>query len=213
MTYKEWESELLGYLKNLSEKEKNEAIEYYREMYGDKTDAGMSTENILKNFGTPRLAAARILMESANDSENKEEPEKTTENKLPKVKNELSNLAQRAKKSVKGISVSKCVGWFFITVLVLIPIFAVVLSVIASLFAVTVAGGACALAGALVAIASPFAFIFGYTGTAVLSLLSTSLCTAGVGALLFAAFLPITKYTVFACIKITKYTFKRRGEK
>jgi len=47
----------------------------------------------------------------------------------------------------------------------------------------------------------------------VLSLLGTGLCTSGVGALLFAAFMPITKYSVFACIKIAKHAFKRREEK
>jgi uncharacterized membrane protein len=213
MTYKEWESELLSFLQNLPKKEKNQAVEYYREMYGDKIDAGMSNEDILKNFGSPRLVAARILMESATENESKETTEKITEAKVQKAKNELSNLAQKAKKSAKGFSVSKCVGWFFITLLVLIPLFAVVISLIASLSAVTVAAGACALAGALASIASPFAFIFGHTGTGVLSLLGTSLCTAGVGALLFAAFLPITKYTVLVCIKITKYALKRRESK
>lgn len=70
MTYKEWESELLGYLKSLPEKEKVEVVNYYREIYSDRSDAGMKNKDILAEFGEPMLCAAKILKESSGDVPN-----------------------------------------------------------------------------------------------------------------------------------------------
>ena len=50
MTYKEWEKKLSKYLKPLAQEERLSAVEYYREMYGDKLESGIPTEEILKDF-------------------------------------------------------------------------------------------------------------------------------------------------------------------
>ena len=42
MTYKDWEKRLKRFLKPLLADEKEAALGYYKEMYNDKTDAGLS---------------------------------------------------------------------------------------------------------------------------------------------------------------------------
>ena len=64
MTYNEWERELLRYLKGLPKKERDEVADYYREMHGDKFDAGMTDEQIIKKFGEPKLVTSSPLIPS-----------------------------------------------------------------------------------------------------------------------------------------------------
>ena len=66
MNKKEWERALLKNLKSLSRQERKEVLEYYREMYGDKLDAGFSEQEILREFGSPKDCAKKILMENGN---------------------------------------------------------------------------------------------------------------------------------------------------
>ena len=64
MNKREWERRFLKGLKPLAGKERNEALEYYREIYGDKIDAGFSEEEILREFGKPEDCARKILEEN-----------------------------------------------------------------------------------------------------------------------------------------------------
>ena len=53
MTYESWEKELVERLDILPKNEKEEIISYYREIYGDKLDAGESESKIVSAFGEP----------------------------------------------------------------------------------------------------------------------------------------------------------------
>ena len=213
MTYIEWEGELLKCLKSLPESESNEIISYYREMYGDRRDAGLSDDEIVKNFGEPMLCAAKILMESASESEIGETKEEEIPKKCPKSEPQDKSVSQKSSKHCfKNVSFAKIVGWFFLAILIIIPAMSTAVSAISAVFAVAVTGGAMVVGGALSAIASPFAFFIDCSGLGVLALLGASLAVAGAGALLFTAFYYITKYSVISCIKIFKY-FVMRGNK
>ncbi|MBE6644264.1 MAG: DUF1700 domain-containing protein [Ruminococcaceae bacterium] len=217
MTYVEWEGELLKCLKNLPETEKHEIIDYYKEMYSDKRDAGLSDEEIIKNFGTPMSCAAKILMEHTAEDEKRED---TNEEKSEEAKVEITAKKSKTDKRndarsnyAASFSIAKIVGWFFLTVLFIIPFAAVIISAIAALGALTIAGIAAAVAGAIAVIASPFAFFFGYGGLGVLATAGAGVAAVGIGLIMFGVFYIITKYSVVSCIKIVKHLTERRSSK
>ena len=213
MTYNEWERELLRYLNGLPKKEREEVADYYREMHGDKFDAGMTDEQIIKKFGEPRLVASRILMESGAETEikdgNTEDSKSKDESKAVSAAPQYTGL----KEKLKNLSVAKIVGWFFLAILIVIPLMAVVISVIAAFASVTVTGGAMFIGGIIAAVASPFGFIIGYTGWGVLATAGNCLVMSGVGAMLFVSFYIITKYAIVTTYKIAKYIVMGRSAK
>ena len=221
MTYKLWEESLLKYLKNLSKEDKDEILSYYREMYSDKRDTGISESEIVASFGDPMLAAARILKESGEEAEGRsredhiEKPADKRnshgEDHFEESTAPVSNKAAREDgKNASGISASRIIGWIFITLLFTIPLFAVVLSVIASLAATTISGGAMLIGGIIGAVASPFLLFFGNTLSTVLLIFGGMLITAGVGALLLIVFYYITKYSVVSTYKIARHFVRRK---
>ena len=215
MTYRQWEESLLNYLKGLSDEEKKEIVSYYREIYSDKIDSGIRKEEIVKTFGDPMLAAARILKESADAAERDPETEKAVSvgEKESKIKTKaapvLNKNKEKARNAASSLTVSKIVGWFFITVLILIPLAGVVIGAIASLASVTLAGGAMLVGGIVAAVASPLLFIIGYEMSGVLFVFGAALITAGTGALLFVVFYYLTKYSIVSCTKLCKYAIRR----
>ena len=228
MTYKLWEETLLKYLKSLTSEERDEILGYYREIYNDKRDTGITEEDIIESFGDPMIAAAKILKEHSEDAESEdrtslkdapsEEAAQVPVDSEDKEKNDglcekclpvLKKVKDKVGNAVKGISVSKVVGWFFLTLLVLIPLAAIVVSIIASLAAVTVSGAAMMLGGALVAIAAPITLAFGYSFSAMLILLGAAILLAGLGAFIFITFYYITKYVTVSCVKVIKYFVRR----
>ena len=76
MTYEQWEAKLKELLADASEEEINEAVGYYKEIYSDKKDAGLSDEEILREFGTPEDCAGRISVydEPENNAKEAEMP-------------------------------------------------------------------------------------------------------------------------------------------
>ena len=190
MTYRKWEDALLSHLGNIPESERREACEYYREIFGDKYDAGIEENRILEEFGDPKICAERILSERDE-----------TETKEPKL--------AKAPRAKAKFSITKWVGIFFLTTLVVIPLACVIISVIAAFASVAIAAAALIIGGVVGALASPLAFILGYTGWGVLSAAGACLAAAGVGALLFPAFFIITKYSVISSLKLTKYAIRR----
>ena len=196
MTYKQWESELLKYLEDLPSKEKQEICEYYREIFGDKFDAGIEENQILQEFGNARICAERILSERADTTA-------SAETAAPAEK------VQKTSNQKKTFSISKWVGIFFLTTLVVIPLASAIVSVIAAFGSVAIMGAALIIGGVLGTLASPLAFILGYTGWGVLSAAGTCLAVAGAGALLLPIFYVITKYCIVSTVKLTKYAIRR----
>ena len=196
MTYQKWEEELLRHLGSLPESERREACEYYREIFGDKSDAGIEESKILEEFGAPHICAERIISERIDTDTKNEKKEESAATKAPQAKN-------------KSFSISKWVGIFFLTTLVVIPLASAIVSVIAAFGAVTVTAAALIIGGILGTLASPLAFILGYTGWGVLSAAGTCLAIAGAGAILLPVFYVITKYCIVSTVKLTKYAIRR----
>ena len=196
MTYKQWEAELLKYLDNIPECERRDACEYYREIFQDKFDAGIGEEKILEEFGSARTCAGRILCERADDLTSYEK----TQTPLP------SAVPAQEKRQ---ISISKWVGIFFLTTLVVIPFASAMISVIAAFGSVAITGAAMIISGVIGTLVSPFALILGYTGWGVVGAAGTCLAVAGVGMLILPIFYIITKYCIIASLKLAKYAIGR----
>lgn len=65
----EWFSSFEKSLKSLPESEKMKAIEYYKELYSDKNEAGMPEKDVILSFGAP-TDAAREILENYGQEEN-----------------------------------------------------------------------------------------------------------------------------------------------
>ncbi len=213
MTYVQWESEFEKCIGSLPKNEKDEIIGYYREIYADKREAGLSDEEIIKNFGEPMLAAAKILMENSTE----EKDSKGAEAAEPSAEANKSEAPAKFKiptPRFRGkITVASVVGWFFLIVLFAIPLAAVLISAFAALAALTASGLAIAVSGAALTVASPFAFFLGYTVPGVFATLGCALAMVGIGIILFEIFYVITKYFAFAFIRLFRYFLKRRKQK
>ena len=181
MTYKEWEKKLSKYLKPLAQEERLSAVEYYREMYGDKLESGIPTEEILKEFGSPQACAERILNE-----------------------NGLS-LPQKTESSVGW-----WVGMSFLTLILVLPLYASLFSIVISFGAVAFSGGASALAGGLYVVASPFLAIGGMRFWGVIAHMGMGFAALGVGLLLMIGFAYATKYVYKWTVKSLVFIYKRR---
>ena len=183
MTYKKWEKELLKVLKPLPKEERLAAIEYYKELYGDKLEGGITDEDIVKEFGTPSACAERILSE-----------------------NGLSLSANHANGNAIGWWIAIC----FLTPILILPIYATLFSIVLSLGAVTLSVGASSLAGALYVVYSPFLAIEGLRFFDVISHMGIGFVVAGVCLLLTIAFGYLTKYSFKWTIKSLTYIYHRR---
>ena len=65
MTRKQWEKQLKKHLSSLPKGEREKIVDYYREIYDDRADAGFAEEEILREFGSPAAAAQRLTDEAA----------------------------------------------------------------------------------------------------------------------------------------------------
>ena len=180
MNYKDWEKRLNRLLKPLPAEEKDAAIGYYKEMYNDKRDAGFSAEDILDEFGSPKCCAERILNENG----------------------------------FSAPSIGKLIGWwvaiFFFTLILILPIYASLFSIVISFGAVTIAGGAAALIGGIYVLCSPFFAIQGIDFFGVLAHMGIGLACAGVGVLLAFGFFFATKYLFKWTTKSLVFIYKKR---
>lgn len=67
MTFRNWLEELDKCLGSLPLAERQRAAEFYKELYSDEKEAGMSELEILSVFGSPAHAAAEILNNAAGE--------------------------------------------------------------------------------------------------------------------------------------------------
>lgn len=190
MTQKAWEKALLKQLNGLPRAEKNAAIEYYREIYGDKLDAGYSEKEILREFGSPEACAKRILSEETDE---------------PSERERIPAPVSRGNYSIAGI-----IGMFFLTVLLILPLASVALTLIASFAVVSLSGIAVTLAGVALTVGSPFLSLGGALFPSVIAGMGMGICAIGIGAVLFAAFFFATKYLALWSYKALKFIYIRR---
>ena len=189
MTFREWEKQFKKALKGISTQEKQTALEYYRELYGDKIDAGCSPEDAVAQFGNPVDCAQNIVAENA--PANKKDNRTTI---VPKQKNKVSTH-----------SVSIIIGMVFLTLLLVIPVFAVLLAVVASFGASAIACAVCVVASLLLVIIYPvYLAVYGAAWGAIVANIGMCLAATGVCIVLAIALFFATKYMVIWSIKLFK---------
>ena len=194
MTQKEWERSLLTYLRDLPRKERNAIIEYYREMYGDKLDAGMTNDEILREFGFPQDCADRILAESGKEL------------KHENIKNKADKTEHKTNRNADALY---SVGTAILSVLLVFPFCSAAVVLLISFAAVAISGIVVALAGIVVVIWSPFQLIGGLPIGGMIAYLGAGFLCSGIGILLSVGFFYLTKYTAKGCIKLLKILYRR----
>ncbi len=192
MSLKKWEKILVKNLTGISKRERQTVLEYYREIYGDKLEAGYTEEEILKEFGEPETCARKILSEE----------------------NGVAFDEPKMKTVQTGYSVGAIVGLACMTVLLVIPLYAVIVAVAATFASCVAAGVAFVIGGGAYTLVAPF--FYGINGAPVGGVIANVGCgiaMAGVGLLLFVGFYFATKYTVIFAIKLFKAIYCRRVER
>ncbi len=185
MTKKIWEKRLLSKLRPLQRAERKKILDYYREMYGDKAEAGFSEAEILAEFGSPEACAARILAE---------------ENIEPTLQ----------KGERRKLSPAEIVGMFFLSLILILPLALTAFALIVTFFALTVSGIAVAIAGGIYAIGAPLLSIGSLSAAGCFAHFGVGLTLCGVGCLLFVAFEPLGKYLAIGTGKALKFLYKGR---
>ena len=197
MTYKQWEKQLKKHLSSLSASERTDALEYYRELYGDKREAGETDEEIVSGFGAPEVCAKRILAET--DENNASYADSAD------YKGYANYAPKRKKRKFGNYSPAQIAGIVCLTVLILCPLAEIALAVVASFAAVSLAGGIVAVAGAVYV---PLSLSFGVGFGATVAHVGSGIAACGVGLVLLAAFFLAAKYTVIGCVKGVKFLYK-----
>lgn len=225
MTQKEWEKKLKRFLSPLPKAEQNQIVEYYREMYGDKRDAGLSEAEILAEFGDPQVCAGRMISENADTSErSKPASEPKTENAYhapvggeaqpvgnPYLQaNAAANETPARYVSASGYSVGEIVGIVFFTLLILLPLAIVAASVVITFGAICGAGVGIAIGGVAFTLSCPFHGLLGLGGAAIVANVGIGLAMIGAGLVLFVGFFYATKYTAIAVGAACKFIYQRR---
>ena len=199
MTWKEWELHLMEGLSTLSLEERAKIAEYYQEMYGDKLEAGIPEEEILKEFGDPKACAQKILLENGEEITPTQEVKKVepspTQPQVEKQNTPQVKEPQAVKETVIKIEPKKEERSIVSRVFSIIGF--IVLTLL-SVFAVLVLG----------AFALTFAYGLDVEGT--LANFGAGLAFIGVGILLSLLFAWLTKIVGLGCKKQLTSFFERR---
>ncbi len=185
MTQKNWEKQLARHLSALSKTERKQVIDYYREMYGDKREAGFSETEILAEFGSPEDCAAKIL---------------AGENAQPVLQ----------KRERRKLSPAEIVGMFFLSLILILPLALTAFALIVTFFAVSVSGVAVAIAGGVYAIGAPLLSIGSLSAAGCFAHLGIGIALCGVGCLLFIGFKFLGKHLAIGTGKALKFLYKGR---
>lgn len=198
MTFIQWKKELKKQLRPLPKNEVSAIIDYYDEMYTDKAEAGLCADEILAEFGTPIECAEKIRGENENGSDNSYTAVYTDEKKAPP--HPRSPLAVRI------------TAYTFLTLFIIIPFAAVLVSAIAAFGASTIACSALILIGPAAIIMGIFYLFTGGGIGASLALLGGGIAVIGICTALAICFYIITKYTAIASYKLLVYIYMgKRG--
>lgn len=209
MTQVEWEKIFLDNLAAIPEAERFKMAEYYREIYGDKLEAGQTPDEVLAEFGDPQECARRILQENESVTEvTQQESESLPE---PKMEREIAQV------EVKQPVAKKCgywtpatiVGMVFLTLLLIAPISSGAVAVIATLGAMVLVGGALVLAGCLYVVIAPFMSLTGASVWAIIANMGMGFALCGAGILVGIAFWFAVKYAVIGCWKALVWIYRR----
>ena len=191
MTYEQWEAKLKELLTGASEEEITEALGYYKEIYSDKKEAGLSDEEIVREFGAPEECAGRISYEA--DSEAGEACVAEKESSVSK-----GNL------KFKFPFATSVLGAVLFSIFVTIPLFSVLIGGISAFVAASIGGAAAALGGVGMVVLSFVQLFIGGGASPFFAMIGMGIASVGAGALCAISFFFITKYTVLFSYKLFK---------
>ena len=140
MTKKEWFEDFKGRLDRLPNKDCQEAINFYEELYQDKLDQGLDPKSIIEGFPLPEDAAKKILDEVKEENLENTPEIKTYKEKKVKEKKEKT---EKVKKEKRGKPMWLKIVSILIAFLIFIVLFSlsiVFICVFLSGFAVVVYG-------------------------------------------------------------------------
>lgn len=189
MKVKNWKKQLRKSLRLCGVKDISSAESFYNELIADKLDSGESEEQITAQLGDPRLAAERIAVEEGSNAyvQPSANPQKTT----------------------FKLNVGALIGYAFLLLCIVVPLFAAYLGVMAAVMAVALAGAACAFAGVLAAVVLLIAGFAFNSAIKNVVMISCVLCVAGVGLLLFVPFAKLSALMAKGAIGIAKYVVNK----
>lgn len=180
MTYRQWEKTFKKRLSRLPKEERERALGYYAELYGDKLDAGVSESEIVREFGDAKDAADKIIAEYSEST---------------------SVQGKTAEQRTAGDTAARAAAAVLLFLFVGLPLLAVI-------FCLAVAGAALFLSGFAVILAGVAYIVYFlvqlcmFGGAGYAAQIGIGLAAAGVGALLVPLFLYCTKWLFIACGKI-----------
>lgn len=180
MTYRQWEKTFKKRLSRLPKEERERALGYYAELYGDKLDAGVSESEIVREFGDAKDAADKIIAEYSEST---------------------SVQGKTAGQRTAGDTAARAAAAVLLFLFVGLPLLAVI-------FCLAVAGAALFLSGFAVILAGVAYIVYFFVqlcmfgGAGYAAQIGIGLAAAGVGALLVPLFLYCTKWLFIACGKI-----------
>ena len=188
MTYKEWESCLVEELKGLPTAECLKITDYYKEMYGDRLDAGMSEEAILAEFGSPKSCAEKILAENASEN-----------NEAQTSNAPASSPVLSKKQTAKGIILA-----VLFTLFAGAPLAVILAAIILSLGAVCVSGSVGILAGFVYI----FIALFNAMGAGIAAHVGMAIGAMGICGFLGLGSYFATKYSAIYSYKLMKSVYR-----
>ncbi len=191
MTYKAWERALRKELHVVSRIECERTLEYYREMKDEKQANGESEETIVAEFGSPRECARRVALANGVRLEDRAEEETPGVGEI-----------------VKRYSPAELVGLGFVTLILILPLFSVLFSVLVAFAAVTASGFGIAIGGVGFAIGAPIMGVA--SGIGLLAYVGAGIAMSGLGILLCIGFAYATKYTAIGMKKLLIAIYVRR---
>ena len=103
MTYRQWEKAFRKRLSRLPGEERERALGYYAELYGDKLDAGVSESEIVREFGDPKAAADKIIEESAETASAQGKTVRADDGGYPLFQRRAHRLYQRDEGAARGL--------------------------------------------------------------------------------------------------------------
>lgn len=205
MTKIEWIAELKKNTEKLPSEEQNRILEYYEELFSDKTESGMSEEEIINEFGNPRDVAEKLLNESPAEEEKTAVPQENikdgntssdSKKTEEKPKEEYKPPVYEKKKRSTGSTlafITLLLLFGFVGLGILIAVWAVILSVV-------VVGASAAFAGIVQFFVSFTLFNSGIG--AALAQLGISIFAAGIGFIILANAKSLSKIAIWVSRKI-----------
>lgn len=191
MTYEQWEAKLKELLTGASEEEIKEAIGYYKEIYSDKKEAGLSDEEIVREFGAPEECAGRISYEA--DSEAGEA-----------CAAEKDGFVSKGDLKFKFPFTTSVFGAVLFSIFVTIPLFSVLIGGISAFVAASIGGAAAALGGVGMIVLSFVQLFIGGGASPFFAMIGMGIASVGAGVLCAISFFFITKHTVLFSYKLFK---------